>query len=177
MELILACVEQEISGEVSQARELVPSRLRLVEITIYRMSRNYRVNLTLQSYRCAGVSFEENAFLFRVKSISIIQDKMSSGYKILFFDDQPPPKFCKRNNKSVLDNSALVFTELKKLESLGWLVVLSLYNPFCVKRKIQLSNLSSILKILEEGDFMACSCTCQSPTVFGFTFLSIQMVF
>ena len=149
MELILACVEQEISGEVSQARELVPSRLRLVEITIYRMSRNYRVNLTLQSYRCAGVSFEENAFLFRVKSISIIQDKMSSGYKILFFDDQPPPKFCKRNNKSVLDNSALVFTELKKLESLGWLVVLSLYNPFCVKRKIQLSNLSFILKILE----------------------------
>ena len=80
MELILACVEQKISDEVSQARELVPasSRLRLVEITICRMSRNYRVNLTLQSYRCAGVSFEENAFLFGDKSISV-----HSGHSVL----------------------------------------------------------------------------------------------
>ena len=124
-----------------------------------------------------GCLLRKTLFYLELKASQYIQDKVSSGYKILFFDDQPPPKFCKRINKSVLDNSALVFTELKKLESLGWLVILSLYNPFCVKRKIQLSNLSSIRKILEEGDFMAYSCTCQSPTVFGFTFLSIQMVF
>ena len=58
-------------------------------------------------------------FYLEIKASQYIQDTVSSGYKILFFDDQPPPKFCKRNNKSALDNSAFVYTELKKLESLG----------------------------------------------------------
>ena len=113
---------------------LLPSGLRLVEITICRMSRNYRVNLTLQSpisgtnslsklgdttTGVPGCLLRKTLFYLEIKASQYIQDTVSSGYKILFFDDQPPPKFCKRNNKSALDNSAFVYTELKKLESLG----------------------------------------------------------
>ena len=80
-----------------------------------------------------GCLLGKTLFYLEIKASQYIKDTVSSGYKILFFDDQPPPKFCKRNNKSALDNSAFVYTELKKLESLGWLVVISLYNPFLCK--------------------------------------------
>ena len=66
-----------------------------------------------------GCLLRKTLFYLEIKASQYIQDTVSSGYKILFFDDQPPPKFCKRNNKSALDNSAFVYTELKKLESLG----------------------------------------------------------
>ena len=88
----------------------------------------------------------------------------------------------KRNNKSALDKSEFVFTELKRLETLGciksvnykphivnpvlcvyskkWRVVLDAsigLNPFCTKRKIHLDDLRVIYKVIQKGDFMTVS--------------------
>lgn len=121
-------------------------------------------------------------FYLEVRASQYIVDTVSHGYKLIFKDDQPPPRFIRRNNRSALENSSFVYKELKRLESLGcirsvktqphivnpvscvyskkWRCVLDAslgLNPFCLKRKIQLSDLKSIDKILEEGDFMTVS--------------------
>ena len=122
------------------------------------------------------------SFYLEVKASQYIVDTVTSGYELIFMNNQPPPPFYKRNNKSALDKSEFVYQELKRLESLGciksvssrphvinpvscvyskkWRVVLDAsigLNPYCLKRKITLDDLRSIHKVLKKGDFMTVS--------------------
>ena len=124
----------------------------------------------------------KSAFYIEVEASQYIIDTVSSGYQLIFKNNQPPPVFYKRNNKSALDKGDFIYQELKRLESLGciksvtspphvinpvscvfskkWRVVLDAsigLNPFCLKRKITLDDLRSIHKVLKKGDFMTVS--------------------
>ena len=107
-----------------------------------------------------------------------ILDTVCLGYKLVFIDGKTPPSSFKENNKSALSKPTFLYEELLCLESLGctkrvnsrphivnpfsvvyskkWMCVLEasiLLNPFCLKRKTCLADLSCIPLILREGDF------------------------
>ena len=120
----------------------------------------------VEAYQLAGAS-------------DYILDTVRYGYKLVFIDNKTPPSSFKENNKSALNKPSFLYEELLRLESLGCTkrvnsrphivnpcsVVYSkkrrcvldaslLLNPFCVKRKTRLADLSAIPLILREGDFM-----------------------
>ena len=83
MELILACVEQKISGEVSQARELVPASSFKVKVGWdYDMSNESQLSCEFDTAElpvCRGV-FWKTLFYLELKASQYIQDTVSSEY-------------------------------------------------------------------------------------------------
>ena len=55
----------------------------------------------------------KHEFYLEVGASQYIIDSVESGYKLLFYDDQPPPKFFKSNNKSALDKGDFVLLNLR----------------------------------------------------------------
>ena len=119
-------------------------------------------------------------FYIEVHASQYIIDTIADGYK-LFVANTPPPKFYKKNNQSALLKSDFVYAEFLRLEQLGcikmvdyiphvvnpmscifskkWRCVLDAsigLNPYCLKRKICLDDLSSIHKIVQTGEFYDC---------------------
>ena len=110
-----------------------------------------------------------------------ITETIQYGYKLVF-DSTTPPKFFKPNNKSALSRSDVVYTECMRLEKLGcirrvdvaphivnpvscvfskkWRCVLDAslgLNPWCLRRKISLDDLTSLHRVINRGDFMTVS--------------------
>ena len=121
-------------------------------------------------------------FYTEIGANSYICDTIEFGYKLVFLDSIPPPRFFKQNNKSALSRSDVVFAECQRLEQLGclrrvdfvphivnpvscvyskkWRCVLDAslgLNPWCQSRKITLDDLTSLHRVLRQGDFMTVS--------------------
>ena len=61
----------------------------------------------------------KSAFYLEVDASQYIIDTVKDGYKLLFVNDIPPPRFHKRNNKSALDQSNLLTKNLNVLRIWG----------------------------------------------------------
>ena len=60
-------------------------------------------------------------FYTEIGASTYICDTIEFGYKLIFLDDTPPPRFFKQNNKSALSRSDVVYAECQRLEQLGCL--------------------------------------------------------
>ena len=63
-----------------------------------------------------GRPLGKSAFYIEVEASQYIIDTVSSGYQLIFLNNQTPPVLFKRNNKSALDKGDFIYQELKRLE-------------------------------------------------------------
>ena len=134
------------------------------------------VNLATDA-RVPGRIKGQHSFYESIGADPYICNVVRNGYK-LEFDSLPPPSFTE-NNKSALQKPDFMYKELLRLEELGCIervdqkptVVLPLsvvfskkwrlvvdasrtLNPYCMKRKIKLEDLTHVQKVVRQNDYM-----------------------